>query len=218
MVTRSGARPALALALSLAAAAAAALPAPLPPQDDVRTCLVCHDDAGLESSAGASVYVDVKSFSASTHGRAGVTCAGCHAALKGVGDFPHASGLEAVNCAGCHAGYAGTSSGSVHGTSSPRLAAAPVLCKDCHGYHSVLTSSDPRSPVHISNRPGTCGRCHPDAGPNYSRGRAHERPSAGGPSPAGVVRALYKVLIGVLAGTFLAYIAADLYRWRREQR
>jgi NhaP-type Na+/H+ or K+/H+ antiporter len=52
---------------------------------------------------------------------------------------------------------------------------------------------------------------------NFSRGRAHEYQATGGPSPAGVVRVLYKALIGVLTGFFLVYAAVDLLRWRRER-
>lgn len=200
----------------LAAVAAAAGPM-FPAQDDDRTCLVCHGDSEIKSPVGKSVSVDAARFTASVHGRSGAGCVGCHADLKGFEDFPHASSLEAVRCAGCHDDYARLSSAGVHGTSSPRLAAKPVLCKDCHGYHDVFASSDERSSVHFSNRPATCGRCHPGAGVNFSRGRAHEYPATGGPSPAGVVRVLYKALIGVLTGFFLVYAAVDLLRWRRER-
>lgn len=200
----------------LAAAAAAAAPT-FPAQDDDRTCLVCHDDAELKSSAGMTVYVSPKPLAASVHGRAGVRCVGCHADLKGFKDFPHAQSLEAVRCAGCHGDYARTSSGGVHGTSSPRLAAKPVLCKDCHGTHDVLPSSDPGSSVHAANRPGTCGKCHPGATANFARGHVHELPASSGRSPAGVVRLLYKVFIGVMAGFFLLYVGVDLLRRTRER-
>ena len=107
--------------------------------------------------------------------------------------------------------------GGVHGTASPKLAAKPVLCKDCHGYHDVLPSSDPRSPVHVSNRPATCGRCHEGAGANFARGRVHELRIDGAADPAGVVRVLYKALIAVMGAFFLAYVAADLLRARRDR-
>ncbi len=200
----------------LAAATLAARPAFFP-QDDVRTCLVCHDDAELISSAGKPVYVNFKMFEASVHGRASVGCAGCHADLKDLEEFPHAQKLEAVTCANCHGDYGRTSGGGVHGTASPRLAANPVLCKDCHGYHDVLPSSATGSSVHASNRPGTCGRCHPGAGANFARGRVHESPAASGLFPAGVVRILYKILIGVMAGFFLLYVGLDVLRWTRER-
>lgn len=196
--------------------ATAAAPA-FSPQDDDRTCLVCHDDAELKSSAGKPVYLNLKPFAASIHGRAGVGCVGCHADLKGFEDFPHAQNLKAVRCAGCHGDYARTSSGGAHGTSSPRLAANPVLCKDCHGYHDVLPSSDPGSSVHAANRPGTCGRCHPGAGANFAKGHVHELPASSGRSPAGIVRVLYKVLIAVMTGFFLLYVGVDLLRRTRER-
>lgn len=200
----------------LATAAAAAAPA-FSPQDDDRTCLVCHDDAELRSSAGKQVSVDSAQFAASVHGRAGVSCVGCHADLKGFEDFPHAQNLKAVTCANCHEAYGRTSSAGVHGTASPRLAASPVLCKDCHDYHDVLPSSDPESPVHAANRPGTCGKCHPGAGANFAKGYVHELPASSGRSPAGIVRVLYKVLIAVMTGFFLLYVGLDVLRWMRER-
>jgi hypothetical protein len=197
-------------------AAAVASPA-LTPQDDDRTCLVCHDDAELKSSAGKPVYLDPKPFAASAHGRAGVGCVGCHADLKGFEDFPHPKNLKAVTCGACHGDYGRTSPGGVHGTASPRLAANPVLCKDCHGYHDILPSSDPASRAHVSNRPATCGRCHPGAGKNFAKGRVHELPVLSGRSPAGVVRILYRVLIGAMTGFFLLYVGLDVLRWMRER-
>ncbi len=187
------------------------------PQADDTTCFVCHDDRELKSSTGSPLYVEPAAFAASVHGRGGLGCLGCHVDLKGVEDFPHAANLEAVTCARCHADYARMTAGGVHGTASPRLAAKPVLCKDCHGYHDVVPSADPRSTVHVSNRPATCGRCHAGAGANFARGRVHELPSADLQTPPGIVRVLYKALIAVMGAFFLAYVAADLIRSRRSR-
>ncbi len=155
------ARPGLAVifAAVLAFPTAAAATSPFSPQDDDRTCLVCHDDTELKSSAGKPVYLDPKPYAASIHGRAGVGCVGCHTDLKGFEDFPHAQNLKAV----------------------------------------------------------TCGRCHPGARANFAKGHVHELPASSGRSPAGVVRTLYKVLIGLVTGFFLLYVALDLLRWRRER-
>ena len=207
--------PGLAVLVLLVPFAAARVPSRTLDQDEARTCLVCHDDAELVSSAGTPVYVNAKDFAASVHGRAGAGCAGCHAELKGFTDFPHPPDLKPVNCASCHGDYARTSTGGVHAMSSPRLARKPVLCKDCHGYHGVLRSTDPGSSVHSSNLPATCAGCHPGAERNFARGRVHEYPGTGSPTPAGVVRLLYKILIGLMAGFFLVAIAADLRRSRR---
>ncbi|MCX6573346.1 MAG: cytochrome c3 family protein [Candidatus Aminicenantes bacterium] len=189
---------------------------PLPQADD-KTCFVCHDDPELKSSAGTPIYVQPAAFAASVHGRTGRGCLGCHIDLKGVEDFPHAADLEAVACARCHADFARMTAGGVHGTASPRLSDKPVQCKDCHGYHDVLPSSDPGSPVHVSNRPATCGRCHEGAGANFARGRVHELASTELRTPPGVVRVLYKALIAAMGVFFLAYVAADLMRARRDR-
>lgn len=197
--------------------AAAVLAGPLPrPSQDAASCLVCHAESGLVSSSGAPVSIDPSLFAASVHGRAGIGCVACHRDLEGVEDFPHAAGLRTVSCAGCHAVYARGGSGAVHGTAGPRLAAAPVLCKDCHGHHDIQPSSDPRSPVHRARRPATCGRCHPGAGPNFAKGPVHEPAATAPGTAAGTIRAVYKVLIGVMGAFFLAYIAVDLWRSRRD--
>jgi hypothetical protein len=198
------------------AAASAASGAPRP-QDGDATCFVCHDDPELKSAAGASVSVRPAAFAASVHGQAGIGCLGCHADLEGVEDFPHSPDLEDVACARCHRDYARLTAGGVHGTASPRLAARPVLCKDCHGYHDVRPSSEPGSPMAPANRPATCGRCHDGAGANFARGRVHELPGAGPRTAPGVVRLLYKALIAVMGVFFLAYVAADLRRSRRSR-
>ncbi len=210
--------PGAGVALAVMLGSAAALAAPLsPPQAADKTCLICHENAGLKSSAGMPVYVSPTDFGASVHGQAGIGCVDCHTDLKGVEDFPHAKGLESVNCAACHGEYARATAGGVHATASPRLSARPVGCKDCHGSHDVLRSSDPRSSVHVSSRPATCGRCHPGAGIHFAKGRVHELAGKGPTTPAGVFRILYKVLIAVMGGFFLADIAVDLLRSRRDR-
>lgn len=207
---------ALIAAAVLAIAVMPARPAP-PPQDAERTCLVCHDDAELVNAAGRPVSVPAKAFGASVHGRAGLGCLGCHTDLDGVEDFPHPTPLASVTCARCHPQYAVNRPGGVHGTSSPRLAARPVPCGACHGYHDVRPSSDPLSSAHPARRPGTCAKCHDGAGANFARGRVHELPAPAAPGAPGVVRIVYKTLIGIMAVLFLAYIGADLARWRRER-
>jgi hypothetical protein len=204
----------IALALTLASGAALARPSP-EPQDGDKTCLVCHGDTELRSPKGASVYVSPAEYAASVHGRAAIGCVGCHTDLKDVEDFPHASGLKSVKCAVCHPAFARATAGGVHGTASPRLAAHPVYCRDCHGDHGILSSSDPRSSLYGSRRPATCGRCHAAAGANFAEGRVHELPAIILRTPPGIVRILYKALIAVMGAFFLAYIAADLLRSRR---
>ena len=207
----------LALVILLVSFAAAPVHAGAPPQDDARTCFVCHADPEAASTAGTRIFVDPEAFNASVHAKVGLGCVGCHADLIGVEDFPHAPDLAAVDCAHCHPAYGPDSLAGVHGVLSPRLAAKPVVCKDCHGYHDVLPASSSGSRVHAANIPSTCGACHAHAGANFARGRVHELPGVVRRSPAGVVRTVYRVLIGIVTVLCFAYIAADLAR-RKEAR
>ena len=208
-------RAAALLAAGLLAAAVLSFPSPRP-QDD-QTCLACHGDKGLKSGSGGAVYVNGDVYGASVHGQAGVGCVGCHRDLRGVTDFPHARRLAAVTCADCHADYARATTADVHGTWSPRLAAKPVRCADCHGRHDIRPSAEPGSRVSAANRPATCGRCHPGAGIHFAEGRVHEAAGSTALAPHGVVRVLYKALIALMGAGFLAYIAADLIGRRRRR-
>ena len=49
---------------------------------------------------------------------------------------------------------------------SKRLSQGDVdvaVCTSCHGAHGIRGKRDPRSPVYLTNIPGTCASCHADA-------------------------------------------------------
>jgi len=55
-------------------------------------------------------------------------------------------------------------------------------CVSCHGSHLILSSTDPRSPIHPRNLAKTCGKCHPRADENVAKGKFHilpEEPKSG---------------------------------------
>jgi cytochrome b subunit of formate dehydrogenase len=43
-----------------------------------------------------------------------------------------------------------------------------AVCSSCHGYHEILASSDPASPISKKNISKTCGKCHGDVQKEYS--------------------------------------------------
>jgi len=49
---------------------------------------------------------------------------------------------------------------SRHGEALARGVLQAAVCTDCHGVHGILRARDPRSPVHPTHVPATCGRCH----------------------------------------------------------
>ncbi|MGB8960297.1 MAG: cytochrome c3 family protein [Candidatus Aminicenantales bacterium] len=146
----------VALVAALAILAAAAPLAGQPSDDD---CLVCHGDSSLKSQ-GRSLFVDAAKSAASIHGSAGMSCVDCHADLAKVTDFPHAGKLQPVACASCHQDEAVAVGESAHGGAPSGPMAVPVLCKDCHGTHEILSGRDPASRTFPLNIPETCTACH----------------------------------------------------------
>ena len=124
-------------------------------------CLVCHEDKELASEAGKSMFVDNKKLQASIHGQMEMSCLDCHADLKSVEDFPHASPLQPVDCGQCHESALREFQESAHheaneiGTSPLR-----VGCKDCHGAHEIRAHDDFDSLTFPLNLPATCETCH----------------------------------------------------------
>jgi cytochrome b subunit of formate dehydrogenase len=109
---------------------------------------------------GMSLHVDPDAYKASVHG--GLSCADCHADLKGL---PHAAQLKRVDCSGCHSEAVAAYAKSRHVVSfDGKPVQNPPACVDCHGAHAVRKASEPSSPVNFRNVAATCTRCHGDAG------------------------------------------------------
>ncbi len=92
-------------------------------------------------------------------------------------------------------------------------------CVSCHEYHKILSSRDPRSPIHPLNLAQTCGQCHPNASSNVARGRFHIIPSDPDAGIVFWVYEFYRWLTIVMTAGFIFYIVLDLYgRWRHARR
>ncbi len=136
-------------------------PAPLPGSAD---CAGCHE-AGRQTGKrepGVPPAFDAAALRASPH--AGVECSGCHASLAGK-ELPHSDKLAPVDCGTCHAEEQEQFAASLHGRAARRGNALAPGCKACHGAHSVLRPSDPRSPASTMEIPKLCGRCHQEGSP-----------------------------------------------------
>ncbi len=123
-------------------------------------CLACHDDKSVTGTRGGktiSVYVDARKFAASIHGT--VPCVGCHKDLEGK-ELPHEAGLARAVCADCHPSETKLHTESLHGKAVKRGDPLAPRCADCHGYHTIVAKSDPRSPVSPLQIPFLCGKCH----------------------------------------------------------
>lgn len=129
------------------------LPAAPGVTEDNDTCLACHGQRG-----GEAPFVDAARFRASIHG--GNLCLSCH---EDAAQPPHAANLKPVACGTCHRLETEVYLQSDHGKALSRGVSAAATCTSCHGHtHSLLSSRDPRSPVHRTHIAETCATCHAD--------------------------------------------------------
>ena len=188
-----------------------------------QTCGECHKDVYEEyivSSHGTAFLRGVRDAPSCTD------CHGEHTIYKH--DDPRAP-VSAVRlatdvCGACHesvrlteryglsAGRVSSFVDSFHGTAMRAGGANVANCASCHGTHKILSSTDPRSMVHVDNIAATCGDCHPGATANFARGRVHY---VGDPDESmwvQLVSSVYILLIVTVVGGMFVHNAFDFYR------
>lgn len=92
-------------------------------------------------------------------------------------------------------------------------------CASCHGFHHILPSSNPNSSIYPANIKTTCGKCHPGASENFSRGRIHPVITKTKKEISDLiiyyVRLFYLIIIPlVIGGMFLHNFVDFIYRLR----
>jgi cytochrome b subunit of formate dehydrogenase len=151
--------PGVALTLLLAAGNLAAAPGKHAAKATAEDCLACHGDSTLTHDVNGkpvSLYVNPQTFKDSIHGSM-FTCVDCHDDIKGP---VHEATPQKITCAKCHADEQAAYDRSFHANALAGGMHA-ATCVDCHGSpHELLPASDPKSRVHHTNIPSTCGSCH----------------------------------------------------------
>jgi formate dehydrogenase gamma subunit len=182
------------------------------------TCGQCHDQ-------------EAKDVAASVHGkvtaegkREAPTCTSCHSEHK-IEQLKGTSSLKISQevCSKCHlsermntkfnlpADRVKTFFESYHGLAAQYGATLAANCASCHGYHKILSSSDPNSTIHPSHLVATCGKCHPGANEKFAQGKVHvdaaaaTRAAAIGEQINWWVRRLYLWLILGVIGSMLVH-------------
>ncbi|MFZ0734666.1 MAG: cytochrome b/b6 domain-containing protein [Candidatus Sulfotelmatobacter sp.] len=152
--------PGVALTLLLTAGSLLAASKKEPPKPTADECLACHGDASLTQEVNGktvSLQVDPQKFKDSIHGSM-FTCVDCHTDVKSA---PHETTPKKITCATCHADEQAAYDRSFHAKAAQLGNIHAATCVDCHGSpHELLAASDPRSKVHHTNIPATCGACH----------------------------------------------------------
>jgi cytochrome b subunit of formate dehydrogenase len=147
----------LAAIFNTATVQAAAKP---PQKPTAEECLACHSDASLTHEVNgktASLHVDPQGFKDSIHGSM-FTCVDCHTDVK---SSAHETPPLKIACATCHADEQAAYERSFHAKAVQGGNTHAATCVDCHGSpHELLPASDPKSRVHHTNIPATCGACH----------------------------------------------------------
>lgn len=187
------------------------------------TCGKCHSQV-------------LKEVQESVHGKAmaqGIReapqCTDCHSDHK-IEGLRTASPMKIAEqvCSRCHASERMNSKYSLpadrvktffesyHGMAARLGSSRAANCASCHGYHSILPSSDPRSMVNKANMVTTCRKCHPEANENFVAGKVHFEETGGtdlGGQISGWVRRVYLALIVLVIGGMLAHNA--LVFWKK---
>jgi hypothetical protein len=161
-------------------------------------------------------------------------CTDCHSEHSILSPDIRESTVSSVNipgmCTGCHDDVAldekyqiparrlGTFQDTFHGVALRFGNTRVANCASCHDYHDIRPSSDPRSPIHPDNLHLTCGKCHPNAGVNFAKGKVHINEVRESSLLAYFVQLFYTIFIITLIGGFSLMILIDLYgRWRRSR-
>ena len=158
--TRNLFAPGVALILLLAAGTLPAASKKDPRKPAIDECLACHSDATLSHEVNGktvSLHVDPQAFKDSIHGSL-FTCVDCHTDVKSAA---HDTPPRRITCATCHSDEQAAYDRSLHAKAVKDGNANAATCVDCHGSpHELLPASDPKSRVHHTNIPATCGACH----------------------------------------------------------
>ncbi len=135
-------------------------------------CLSCHrDDPNVRARTSPTAGF-IAAYDSSAHGSAlakgnakvanCVSCHGSHDMQKGSDpkSFVNRANIPAT-CGKCHAEIAKTYGQSVHGIAVRKGNSDSPVCTTCHGEHTILGPSDPRSRVAASNVSSqVCSPCH----------------------------------------------------------
>ena len=101
---------------------------------------------------------------------------------------------------------------SYHGLATKAGSVEVANCASCHGVHDILPSSNPKSRVNKANLAVTCGKCHPGANENFTKGPVHVIVSAKENNLLYYVTSGYIALIVLTIGGMFFHNALDFVK------
>ncbi len=168
-------------------------------ETDTPVCTHCHGEHGILRTD------DPRARVSSTH-VAEATCAPCHESAF----LNEKYGLPAGRLASFVDSY--------HGVKSRAGDATVANCASCHGGHLILSSTDPRSSIHLDNLQETCGSCHPRITTALATTKIHEIGAGQKTGIARLVTQIYLIIIVLIIGFMLFYTTIDFIKQSRAVR
>jgi len=160
---------------------------------DAPACTDCHGEHQILGPGDARARV-------SPNNVASEVCATCHGSVRLSQKF----GMSTERYK--------TFNDSFHGLASRGGVSAVANCASCHGVHNIKPSHDPTSTISKANLAATCGKCHPGAGENFTKGTVHVAEERDSNKYLFWIRTFYLWIIGVTIGGMLVHNGLDFAR------
>jgi predicted CXXCH cytochrome family protein len=204
----------------------------VPPTASAEICKQCH--SGIHGQ-----FVDSVHGEALVSGNPDVpTCITCHPAHTATDPRTLEFRLQSPEmCGDCHANQAlmakygistdvfDTYVADFHGTTvmlfektHPGQPTNKAVCIDCHGVHDISPATHDSELIRANILP-RCQECHPDATSNFAASwLGHYAPNFETAPLVTTVTWFYRILIPLVVGFFVVYIALDAYRHIKDRR
>lgn len=151
------------------------------------SCNDCHSEHDIQSVNTADKRNAIKQLQ-------DLTCLECH------------QNLLLAKRYGMKEGNAKSYQDSYHGMAVLRGDEKAAMCIDCHGVHSILPKSNPKSTIYKENIVATCKKCHPDASDTFASSYSHiTEAGTAARSIEDLVGNIYFWLIIVVVGFMIAH-------------
>jgi cytochrome b subunit of formate dehydrogenase len=161
-------------------------------------CTDCHGEHNILKHTNPQSPVAARNVSARV-------CSPCHSSVKLSEKF----GLRSDRFQSYEDSY--------HGLAGKAGDMEVANCASCHGVHDIRPSSDSTSSVNKNNLAKTCGKCHPGANENFTKGAVHVIVTAKREEILYFVSSAYIILIVVLIGGMFIHNLLDFVKKSRKQ-
>jgi cytochrome b subunit of formate dehydrogenase len=103
---------------------------------------------------------------------------------------------------------------SYHGLAARFGSQVVANCASCHGAHSILPSSDPRSTINKANLAKTCGQCHPGVTEKFTAAKVHVDAPLSADVGSKAVRWIRRFYLGMIFAVIGGMLLHNFIIWR----